>query len=255
MTTYRIKKHVRDFTQVQNATLRDVRLSFKARGVLVWLLSHVDTWEASRAQIARNGTEGVDAIKSAENELKALGYLERIQEHRPDGTFAWITNVYETPGGTIDGLSTDGSAIDGSAIDGQSLPIEDHHSEDDVEENDLELLVAPSEALFTLPTIKFETWYSRWPKKQGKAIAAEKWKTLSHDERLASMAALPGWEALAQADGNTFIPQANTFIHQQRWLDEAPTPSKPKPDRHSSSQDAIARFRQRHDNQYGELEA
>lgn len=65
------------FTIVPNAWLRDPRLSRRARGLLVELMSHEPGWETSAERLAKAGTEGVAALKAALKELETAGYLVR----------------------------------------------------------------------------------------------------------------------------------------------------------------------------------
>lgn len=87
------------FTQIPNAWLRDVRMSYKARGLLAELLSHAVGFQVSIDRIARSGRDGRDAIASAIKELEAFGYLTRSQDRNPDGTLGhtvWTTCDPET---------------------------------------------------------------------------------------------------------------------------------------------------------------
>ena len=79
-----------NFAQIHNAALADGRLSFKARGILAFLLSRPPGWKTSVERLARSGTDGERAVKSGLKELEVLGYLKRSRSHGPDGT--WIHN-------------------------------------------------------------------------------------------------------------------------------------------------------------------
>lgn len=68
----------------------------------------------------------------------------------------------------------------------------------------------------------FDDWYRRWPRKQGKAEARLRWAKMTADERAAAFDALPGWERLAEVEGNAFLPYASTWLNQSRWEDEPP---------------------------------
>ena len=57
--------------------LQDKRISFRARGILGYLLSLPDGWEASAERIAHETTEGRDAVATALKELERAGYLAR----------------------------------------------------------------------------------------------------------------------------------------------------------------------------------
>ncbi|WP_082899671.1 replication protein [Rhodococcus phenolicus] len=87
-----------NFTILSNAVINDERLSFRARGILTWLLSKPDDWHTRSESIAaQSPREGRDAVRSALRELAELGYLvrEKIQNER--GQWSTIQTVYEEP--------------------------------------------------------------------------------------------------------------------------------------------------------------
>ncbi|WP_343466459.1 replication protein [Rhodococcus aetherivorans] len=84
--------------------MNDERLSFRARGILIWLLSKPADWRTRSEAIAEQSPrEGREAIRTAMRELAELGYLvrERVQNER--GQWATIQTVYEVPVTTEDG--------------------------------------------------------------------------------------------------------------------------------------------------------
>lgn len=86
------------FTIISNTVLNDARLSFRARGVLMWLLSKPADWRTRSEAIAdQSPTEGRDAIRTAMRELEAFGYLvrQKIQDDR--GRWHTLQTIYEEP--------------------------------------------------------------------------------------------------------------------------------------------------------------
>ncbi|MCQ4210422.1 hypothetical protein [Streptomyces longispororuber] len=73
------------YTTVFNQAVRDRRLSRRARGLLVELLSHCAGFGVSLATLLRNGPEGRDALTAALRELEEHGYLHRVRERDPQG--------------------------------------------------------------------------------------------------------------------------------------------------------------------------
>lgn len=87
----------RDFLMIENATVRDRRLSFKARGVLAWLLSKPADWEPTVERLAEESPDGVFAIRSACKELEATGYLVRKKSRGRAGEWLNTWHVHEVP--------------------------------------------------------------------------------------------------------------------------------------------------------------
>jgi len=78
---HRIRK-TSQFCQIPNLLARDKRLSYKARGILLYVLSQTDNWHTSKQWLEEGGTEGREAIASAIKELVRFGYL-KIEEPPP----------------------------------------------------------------------------------------------------------------------------------------------------------------------------
>lgn len=85
------------FTVIPNAVLNDHRLTWKARGILIWLLSKPDHWRTNSAAIAREAPDGLHAVRSALTELRALGYLHTTRTQDPAGRWTTTSTVYDTP--------------------------------------------------------------------------------------------------------------------------------------------------------------
>lgn len=87
-----------EWTQIPNAVARDHRLSWRARGLLLELLSFPPGWETSidrlvqdAARHSNGATEGRDAMRRAARELKDVGYL--IEHKTQDGRGRWRTEL------------------------------------------------------------------------------------------------------------------------------------------------------------------
>lgn len=104
MSTFRVAKRAR-FTNIDRRTVNDDAVSFKALGLLVWMLDKPDDWSFDSETIARlERKEGRDAIRSAFRELEAAGYMRRERRQNERGHWVTETVVYEVPP-TDDGFS------------------------------------------------------------------------------------------------------------------------------------------------------
>jgi hypothetical protein len=99
VTTIRVARR-RKFTSVDRAAVNDSRLSFRARGVLVWLLDKPDDWTTNADKITAAGKEGRDATRAALHELEGCGYLTRRRwRDDSDGKYHSEWTVRERPAG------------------------------------------------------------------------------------------------------------------------------------------------------------
>jgi hypothetical protein len=67
----------KNFTVIDNRYLRRNDLSWKAKGILTYILSLPDDWVINLGEIEKHSTEGKTAFRSGWNELKNKGYVER----------------------------------------------------------------------------------------------------------------------------------------------------------------------------------
>lgn len=95
----RVLRKEQSFTVLDNQLLSDNQLSFKARGILAYLLSKPPSWNPCIAELAAQGQEGRAAITSALRELKRAGYAWMETTRSEDGKHAagrcWV--ISETP--------------------------------------------------------------------------------------------------------------------------------------------------------------
>lgn len=97
MPVYRVEKN-QDYTVMCNHHLRDKRLSWKAKGLLSYILSLPDNWDFSAKGLALAGRDGETLVRSALRELEDNGYLRRAPLRGDDGRITdWEYTVYESP--------------------------------------------------------------------------------------------------------------------------------------------------------------
>ncbi|MFA1821194.1 replication protein [Virgibacillus oceani] len=92
----RVKKN-NNFVVMNKTALNDRSLSWKAKGVMAFMLSKPDDWTFYLDELATNATDGKASFRSGFNELKDRGYVQRIKKRDENGKFEWETIVYEVP--------------------------------------------------------------------------------------------------------------------------------------------------------------
>jgi hypothetical protein len=136
----RAPKPQRDFQILRNDVARDARLSYRATGLLVELLSRPDDWAISADRIAasRNSNEGIKAIRTTLAELERAGYLVRRRVRDRDGRFVWVQEVYDVrrePGSDVSaGRTISPSATDGEPSGGKGTSLEEPRRRTDNED-------------------------------------------------------------------------------------------------------------------------
>lgn len=182
------------FVMVPSTTITDKRLSFKARGILAYLLDKPDGWDVRAESIARDSDkDGREAVQSGLRELAAAGYYRLERRRMRDGTFTmgtavsavpvpeWVTDYADSDGkpvtvveqadGTFDGIpagqtgngfSGSGSPVAGSAGAGQPRPIDIQTNTDVHTQTTVPAAVTPSAAPADTPPATPEAEVARW---------------------------------------------------------------------------------------------
>lgn len=85
------------YTVIDNGALRDPGLSFKATGLLAFLLSLPDNWRPNTRHLSSIKTDGRASVTAGMRELEEAGYLRRRKILQANGTIDWIIDVFEHP--------------------------------------------------------------------------------------------------------------------------------------------------------------
>lgn len=81
-------KRNRNFSIIGNDLIGNSSLSFKARGLLIYMLSKPDDWKFYTTELAKHSSkEGISAIRTALEEIEKAGYLIRKKKRKDNGKF------------------------------------------------------------------------------------------------------------------------------------------------------------------------
>ncbi|MCD8158648.1 MAG: helix-turn-helix domain-containing protein [Clostridiales bacterium] len=96
-TVVRVEKD-KNFTAMSNYHLWDKRLSFKAKGLLSFMLSVSDSWKFTIKGLASMAKDGTDSVASAVKELETTGYVVRSRSRNEKGQMGEVEyTIYENP--------------------------------------------------------------------------------------------------------------------------------------------------------------
>ncbi len=99
VATFRVSKD-KNYTTINNTGLKDKRLTWKAKGILAYILSLPDDWVFYMEEVAEHAKDKLDSLKSGMKELKEYGYVKRYPVKDEKGKITrWETIIYEVPQG------------------------------------------------------------------------------------------------------------------------------------------------------------
>ena len=96
MSVFKIEKN-KNYTVMSNYHLRDKNLTYKAKGLLSFMLSLPDDWDYSLNGLCAISKESKDGIRSILKELQEYHYLEIEKIRGEKGYFEYNYLIYELP--------------------------------------------------------------------------------------------------------------------------------------------------------------
>ncbi len=82
----RVRKRPSNFVMMDKSFLEDTRLSYKAKGILAYLLSKPDNWKVIIGNLVNFSTDGKASVYAGLKELKDCGYYKKPRSGTNRGT-------------------------------------------------------------------------------------------------------------------------------------------------------------------------
>ena len=142
------QKRKDNFTVVNNDILQNSKLSWAAKGMLVYLLHLPDGWQINVADLSNRSRNGRDGTAGIIKELMSEGYISRVKIKNEKSQFkGYDYTVTDEPvnGKAVNGLSEDGTSVNGKAEaskDYQEKELSEERTNDSIEQpqNENEIL-------------------------------------------------------------------------------------------------------------------
>jgi len=124
----RVRKQPNSFVMMDKGFLENASLSWKAKGILAYLLSKPDDWKVIVGDVIKRAADGKAAVYSGLDELRRFGHYAKVAVRSGDGRHInhWESTVYElpqavNPNDASTSLLPDFQEIDNQDIDNQDL--------------------------------------------------------------------------------------------------------------------------------------
>ena len=118
-----IRAHKNKYASISNKLSQHPNLSFEARGVLVYLLSHRDDWRVEPQDVEKAGRIGEQKRQRIFKELERAGFLKRIKRH-VEGRFEWDYLLYDEPEFQQSGLYPEKPVVVSAGLYPEKQPLE-----------------------------------------------------------------------------------------------------------------------------------
>lgn len=213
------------YVRAPNEWLRDPRLSLKAKGLLIYFLSHEIGYVITLAQIERETADGRAAIRSAIGQLIEADYLETDMTKDERGYNAGLAYTLKNP-------KCENPTVDYPTLENRTAYRKQPLRENKEIKKDIgDSTNAPNEI-----EAQFKEFYRLYPR-----------KVKPHRARRAFVAALKLVSYQMILDGVTRfandpnLPTQKQFIpHPSTWLNDGEWESEPLPERVMTTQDLRA---------------
>lgn len=97
-TIFRVAKNADNpFVMIDRRPIENPKLSWKAKGLLAYLISRPDDWVVRFRDLVNRSPDGGHTVRGAMKELKAAGHVQVIAERDGGRVKRWIYEVYELP--------------------------------------------------------------------------------------------------------------------------------------------------------------
>ncbi|AHA69607.1 replication protein [Bacillus thuringiensis] len=119
MATFRVNKD-KNYTTINNTGLKDTRLSWKAKGILAYILTLPDDWIFYMEEVTKHSKDGIASLKAGMKELKECGYVKRFPIKGEDGKISkWEMIIYEVP--QVENQLVEKPPVENLPVENQSL--------------------------------------------------------------------------------------------------------------------------------------
>lgn len=234
------------FVQIRNEVIRDRRLSYKARGLLAFMLSFPDNYRITADSLADSSDEdGRRAVLSGLDELREAGYLVTVTERDAKGQFSKTSFIYDDAQQPSisemnghypksDYAKSENRTINTEHLEQNTRTTTIHHSPEpfpDPKPSEPHREPDPFPGLTTPPlpvayarkaySPEYEAFWEAYPRRVGKKAAYSVWLQAIREIDPGLIIAAAERYAHDPNREDQFTAHPTTWLRQGRWEDEA----------------------------------
>lgn len=225
-TFVRVEKN-RNYTTIHNEFLKRKDLSWKAKGIMTYLLSLPDDWIVNLDEIKRNATDGESSFRSGWKELVSAGYVSRqpVRDEKTKKIDYWETvikeSISEIKSHNVENHNVGIHQVGNHKVDNRKLLSTKELSTNKLITN-IQKEPQPSDDGQSTSE-RFEVLWKEYPKKQGKKKALTYYKRSikngTTDEVI--MQGIEDYKKYLDVNKSWLKPMdGSRWFNEERWNDE-----------------------------------
>ena len=225
---YRVVKN-ENYSVISNGFIRRKDLSWKAKGILTYILTLPDDWKINLNEITTHATDGEKSFRSGWKELETAGYIKRYPVRDGQRISHWETIIRESvdiePSAELSGF-VDVQDVDVQKVDVQNVELLSTYNNQVLKEQSTN---KPSSAKLTE---RFEKLWELYPRKKGKQDAFRYYKKAikegATDEEVKQGIEEYVKEIKAKGTKMDYIKHGSSWFYGKKWTDDYETETTDK---------------------------
>lgn len=201
------------FTQFPNQWARDTRIGYRAKGILILLMSHSDGWRISLEHLATDSPDGITAIRTAVQQLEEAGYLNRTLVRNDKAQVEYSEWVISDPFDlqSDENVSYGLENLTSGNLTSGNLTLKNNNIKN-TNVKEYQVKDNPSD---------FDRFWKLYPRKVGVGAARNAFeKACKKVDADTIIEAIDRYAKQPNLPDLQFIPHASTWLNQERWNDD-----------------------------------
>lgn len=201
-----------NYIVVPNSILRDKRISIKARGLLVIILSLPPKWKLTVSGLVTVTGAGETAVRAGLRELEKYGYVQCTRARDSKGRIGCMDYIIREVPLNEENPKVENPEVETPELENLGVVSTDIVSTDIVSTNDMD----------SLQSRYFKVFWNTYPKHIKIKETKEYWNKLPVDIDLYDkiIKSVTDYKKTEQWLDPTYIPNPLTYLRDERWRDE-----------------------------------
>ena len=211
-----------NYIVVPNSILRDKRISIKARGLLVIILSLPPKWKLTVSGLVTVTGAGETAVRAGLRELEKYGYVQCTRARDSKGRIGCMDYIIREVPLNEENPKVENPKVEKPELENLGVVSTDIVSTDIVSTDIVSTNIVSTNDMDSLQSRYFKVFWNTYPKHIKIKETKEYWNKLPVDIDLYDkiIKSVTDYKKTEQWLDPTYIPNPLTYLRDERWRDE-----------------------------------